>query len=108
MDRMTLNVPRIRRVLEAPVSGSSDYDLNPDAPRPGRQPLRPASVLVPLVERGGGVNLILTRRAALLKHHPGQVAFPGGKQDPTDASACAAGLKAVPTGIAHGLSLIHI
>ena len=29
-----------------------------------------------------GIGLILTRRAALLQHHPGQVAFPGGKQDP--------------------------
>jgi 8-oxo-dGTP pyrophosphatase MutT (NUDIX family) len=50
-------------------------------------------VLVPLVERGSGLNLILTRRAALLKHHPGQVAFPGGKQDPADPSPLAAALR---------------
>ena len=48
---------------------------------------------MPLVERGGGVNLILTRRAALLKHHPGQVAFPGGKQEPGDATPLAAALR---------------
>ena len=77
MDRLTLDLQHIRRALEAPAGGSSDYDLNPDAPRLAPRPLRPASVLVPLVERGGAVNLILTRRAALLKHHPGQVAFPG-------------------------------
>ena len=100
MDRSALDVPRIRRALEAPAGGSSDYDLNPDAPRLGRQRLRPASVLVPLVERGGGVNLILTRRAALLKHHPGQVAFPGGKQEPGDATPLAAALREAEEEIA--------
>jgi 8-oxo-dGTP pyrophosphatase MutT (NUDIX family) len=100
MDRSNLNVPHIRRALAAPAAGSSDYDLNPDAPRPGRQPLRPASVLVPLVERGSGVNLILTRRAALLKHHPGQVAFPGGKQEPGDATPLAAALREAEEEIA--------
>ena len=44
MDRSALDVPRIRRALEAPAGGSSDYDLNPDAPRIGQQRLRPASV----------------------------------------------------------------
>jgi 8-oxo-dGTP pyrophosphatase MutT (NUDIX family) len=93
MDRYTVNVPRLRRALEAPAAGSSDFDLNPESPRPGVRPLRPASVLVPLVERAGRVNLILTRRAALLKHHPGQVAFPGGKQEPGDATPLDAALR---------------
>ena len=68
------------------------FDLNPDH-RPAPARLRPASVLVPLIERGPALNLILTRRAALLKHHPGQVAFPGGKQDPDDATPLAAALR---------------
>ncbi len=93
MDRHTVNVARLRRALEAPVGGSSDYDLNPEAPRLRGRVLRPASVLVPLIERGSGVNLILTRRAALLKHHPGQVAFPGGKQEPGDPTSLAAALR---------------
>ena len=100
MDRLTLNLQHIRRALEAPAGGSSDYDLNPDAPRLAPQPLRPASVLVPLVERGGAVNLILTRRAALLKHHPGQVAFPGGKQEPGDPTPLAAALREAEEEIA--------
>jgi len=92
MDRPCLNTLAIEHALAGRSLASSDYDLNPDVRRPDR-PLRPASVLVPLVERGAGLNLILTRRAARLTHHPGQVAFPGGKQDPTDASALAAALR---------------
>ena len=93
MDLHRVNVPRIRRALEAPAGGSSDYDLNPGVRRNPARPLRPASVLVPVVERGGRLELILTRRAALLKHHPGQVAFPGGKQEATDATQLDAALR---------------
>lgn len=73
--------------------GSSDFDLNPDARPAAGRVLSPASVLVPLVERGAGLNLVLTRRAARLRHHPGQIAFPGGKQDPEDGSALGAALR---------------
>jgi len=93
MDGLILTIPRLRRALEAPVAGSSDYDLNPGAPRLATGGLRAASVLVPLVERAAGINLILTRRAALLRHHPGQVAFPGGRQDPGDPTPLAAALR---------------
>ncbi|KAB2874836.1 MAG: CoA pyrophosphatase [Ideonella sp.] len=47
----------------------------------------PASVLVPLVERDGGLNVLLTRRADHLHDHAGQISFPGGRADPGDASA---------------------
>lgn len=93
MDRGRLNADGIVPALAAAGCGSSDYDLDP-AMRPAGAPrLRPASVLVPLVERGPGLSVILTRRAARLAHHPGQVAFPGGKQDPDDADARAAALR---------------
>jgi len=108
MDRTILTLSRIRHALEVPAAGSSDYDLNPGAPRPVRRLLRPASVLVPLVERGSGVNLILTRRAALLKHHPGQVAFPGGKQEPDDPSPLAAALREAEEEIALPPSRVEV
>jgi 8-oxo-dGTP pyrophosphatase MutT (NUDIX family) len=93
MDFFSLNPAELERALAVEPLGSSDYDLNPEA-RPKRVvPLRPASVLVPLVERDKGLSVVLTRRAARLKHHPGQIAFPGGKQDGTDASALAAALR---------------
>lgn len=47
--------------------------------------LRPAAVLVGLVERAGETRVILTRRTEALAHHPGQVAFPGGRRDPRDS-----------------------
>ncbi|SQK75154.1 NUDIX hydrolase [Tatumella ptyseos] len=46
---------------------------------------REAAVLVPVITYPEP-HLLLTKRAAHLRHHPGQVAFPGGKRDPADRS----------------------
>lgn len=73
---MTLDLLRRAVALGVP-EGSSDFDLNPHVTLPERT-LRDASVLIPVVERDG-LQVILTKRASHLKHHPGQVAFPGGK-----------------------------
>jgi 8-oxo-dGTP pyrophosphatase MutT (NUDIX family) len=67
------------------------YDPNARAPHSdftdlGGQPadvtLRPAAVLVPLIEHSAGLTVLLTRRADTLRAHTGQVAFPGGRCDP--------------------------
>jgi 8-oxo-dGTP pyrophosphatase MutT (NUDIX family) len=108
MDRPSVNASRIRRALAAPTGGSSDFELDPGWGRIASRPLRPASVLVPLIERGRGLNVILTRRAALLKHHPGQVAFPGGKQEPGDASALDAALREAQEEIGLDPSTVEI
>ena len=47
---------------------------------------RQAAVLVPLVERPHGVQLLLTRRDANLHVHAGQISFPGGSRDLDDAT----------------------
>jgi 8-oxo-dGTP pyrophosphatase MutT (NUDIX family) len=44
-----------------------------------------AAVMVPLVERPEGLTVLLTQRASHLKNHPGQISFPGGRIEPTDA-----------------------
>jgi 8-oxo-dGTP pyrophosphatase MutT (NUDIX family) len=44
-----------------------------------------AAVMVPLVQRPGGLTVLLTQRATHLKHHPGQISFPGGRIEPDDA-----------------------
>ncbi len=48
------------------------------------QELREAGVLIGLVERNQELNVILTARAKHLKHHPGQISFPGGKRETHD------------------------
>jgi 8-oxo-dGTP pyrophosphatase MutT (NUDIX family) len=55
--------------------------------------IKPAAVLIPFVEREGGLTIILTKRHENLRSHSGQVAFPGGKIDPEDASPEAAALR---------------
>ena len=51
-----------------------------------REQLRKAAVVVGLVDREDGLHVIFTKRAAHLKHHPGQVSFPGGKHELSDPS----------------------
>lgn len=61
---------------------NSDFDLNPMMNDGQPMTVKPAAVLVPLVERPEGLSVILTRRADALRSHSGQVAFPGGRLDP--------------------------
>lgn len=60
----------------------SDFDLNPGLKFDNPHALRPAAVLVGLVEREEGLTVLLTRRADTLRNHTGQIAFPGGRCDP--------------------------
>ena len=56
------------------------------------RPIRPAAVLVPVVDHPKP-TVLLTQRSALLNDHAGQISFPGGKIDPTDASPLDAALR---------------
>ena len=49
------------------------------------RPVRPAAVLIPVVDHPQP-TVLLTQRSALLNDHAGQISFPGGKIDATDAS----------------------
>jgi 8-oxo-dGTP pyrophosphatase MutT (NUDIX family) len=61
---------------------------------PGREgQATPAAVLVPLVNRPQGLQLLLTQRSANLPDHPGQISFPGGRVEPDDADHAAAALR---------------
>ena len=53
----------------------------------------PAAVLVPLVEHSSGMTVLLTQRATTLKDHAGQISFPGGRIEPSDADAWHAALR---------------
>lgn len=91
---------RVIEALHRDGRPSSDFDLNPDVVLPDGRTLRPAGVLVPLIERSFGTQVILTKRSSALKHHPGQIAFPGGKQDEGDADVIAAALREAEEEIA--------
>ncbi|WP_084204445.1 CoA pyrophosphatase [Leisingera daeponensis] len=84
---------RIAAALQLQGNGSSDFDLNPGTVLPEGRKLRAAGVLVPVSIASGSPRLILTKRSSALKHHPGQIAFPGGKVDAGDKDACAAALR---------------
>lgn len=77
---------------------SSDYDLNAQPDVPDRT-LRDAGVLVGVVD-APEPRVILTKRSSALKHHPGQIAFPGGKVEPTDQDVTAAALREAEEEIA--------
>lgn len=74
---------QIEAALQKRGGSSSDFDLNPNVRLPEGRTLRQAAVLVGILPTG---DLILTKRASHLKHHPGQIAFPGGKMDESDGS----------------------
>lgn len=86
-------ITSIRTALGEGGKPSSDFDLNPDFKEPTDCVLRPAGVLAPIIMRNGIAELILTKRSSGLKHHPGQIAFPGGKQDEGDTDVIAAALR---------------
>lgn len=71
-----------------------DHSLNPDLRHMiVREGLRDAAVLIPVVDHQGEATVILTKRTERLRSHSGQVAFPGGSIDATDASPEAAALR---------------
>lgn len=74
---------------------------------PQEAPLRHAAVLVALIDRADGPRVLLTRRTEALRHHAGQISFPGGSIDKGDADPVAAALREADeeVGLSAGLSL---
>jgi 8-oxo-dGTP pyrophosphatase MutT (NUDIX family) len=89
-----LTADALRRVLARPESWSVQMPLNDDTRYPGREgaPVL-AAVLIPLVMREEGVTVMLTQRTAHLYDHAGQISFPGGRIEDSDASPVAAALR---------------
>lgn len=91
----TLDLVHLRAVLhpvDAPPVGPgwNHHDLVGLLPA---SPLREAAVLVGLIDRIEGWHVLLTRRTDALRHHAGQVSFPGGRIEADDADAIAAALR---------------
>ena len=83
-----IRLDRLRRAVAMPA---------PISWPPMREPpskVRPAAVLVPIIEQeDGGLECMFIVRPQTLKHHAGQVAFPGGVIDPEDVDARHAALR---------------
>jgi 8-oxo-dGTP pyrophosphatase MutT (NUDIX family) len=78
---------------EPPIGpATGEQELNPGLFAEGED-FRDAAVLVPLVEHEGGLTALLTLRTPYLAVHAGQVAFPGGKIEPSDEGPAAAALR---------------
>jgi 8-oxo-dGTP pyrophosphatase MutT (NUDIX family) len=94
---------RVRSRLSFDVPpGLVDPNIIPESGDPGtdrmleiiarEQPVRPAAVLIPVVDHDEP-TVLLTQRSAHLNEHAGQIAFPGGKIDATDRSPLDAALR---------------
>ena len=85
---------------------ASKLDPLPGLSRPA-DGFRHAAVLVPIVDHPGAPTVLLTRRAAHLRNHAGQVSFPGGKLEAADASPLAAAMRETFEEIGLGAEFIQ-
>jgi 8-oxo-dGTP pyrophosphatase MutT (NUDIX family) len=104
-ERLTLETPAgLADPNVLPARG--DHDADPVMAKIATvRPIRPAAVLVPVVDHPEP-TVLLTQRAQHLPDHPGQVSFPGGKIDRTDASPMHSALREAEEEI--GLDRAHV
>jgi len=102
--RLTLDVPAALNDHAAQAK-RGDLDLDPVLwERAGVKATRPAAVLIPVVDRPEPMVLLTLRTE--LPSHPGQIAFPGGKIDPHDATPADAAMREADEEIGLARSLI--
>jgi 8-oxo-dGTP pyrophosphatase MutT (NUDIX family) len=90
------------------AAGPSDFDLNPEILAEGTfdPAARAAAVLVPVVKRPE-LSLLFTQRTDHLPAHAGQIAFPGGKTEESDAGPVATALREAREEIGLDPSLVE-
>jgi 8-oxo-dGTP pyrophosphatase MutT (NUDIX family) len=84
MKDMVLTAAAIAEKLARPAPPHDPLDLHA-APIPPGTPVTEAAVMVPLVNRPRGLQVLLTQRTAHLADHAGQISFPGGRVEAHDA-----------------------
>lgn len=105
-----LQLDYIRAAFQRPVAWSVEprVERTFETAAACQAPARHAAVLMPLVERPQGVQLLFTRRAAHLQHHAGQVSFPGGCIEAFDRDAVAAAIRETQEEIGVGGEHVRI
>lgn len=86
-------LPRALHALDQPPAGPGWNHSELSDLLPAGMPLRPAAVLVALIARAQGPRVLFTRRTEALRHHAGQISFPGGRIEADDADPVAAALR---------------
>ncbi len=76
-----------------PLQTPWNYDELIDLISENATVIKPAAVLLGLIERNSGLQIILTRRTEALRHHAGQISFPGGRIEETDRDPVAAAIR---------------
>lgn len=89
-----------------PLQTPWNYDELIDLISENATVIKPAAVLLGLIERNSGLQIILTRRTEALRHHAGQISFPGGRIEETDRDPVAAAIREAHEEI--GLLPIHV
>jgi 8-oxo-dGTP pyrophosphatase MutT (NUDIX family) len=95
--------------LRARLANQPPWTVEDDDERHWRQiaqPVRPAAVLIAIVLREDGPTLLFTQRNADLTDHPGQISFPGGRVEQSDASPVETALRETEEEI--GLARQHV
>jgi len=83
-----------RKLAHDPDDIHGDHIFNPDfRDWVMERAVKQAAVLIPVIERADGLHVLLTKRLDSLRSHAGQIAFPGGRVDPTDPSVEFAALR---------------
>jgi 8-oxo-dGTP pyrophosphatase MutT (NUDIX family) len=86
MSRPPFNESTLREPLRALLASRTRH-VAPDGAG------KASAVLAPVFERAGEAHLLFVSRAQGMREHSGQIAFPGGKHDPEDASLLATALR---------------
>ena len=105
LETTRLTVDWLRRRFANPPDWQQEIVDEPRLFLPGKS-YTDASVLIAIVQREAGLNVLLTRRTAHLTEHAGQISFPGGRVDPGDSSAVDTALREASEEI--GLDREHV
>ncbi len=103
---MTVDRLRTRLLASGSTGLRGDWDASGEA-YAGDSVLMPAAVLIAVSDEAEP-QLLLTRRPTTMARHPGQIAFPGGRVDPGDASAVAAALREAEEEVALGREHVEV
>src|SRR6516165_4146800 len=106
-ERLTFDVPAgFADPQVIPPHDQPDADPAVIAAISAVRPIRPAAVLVPVIEREEP-SVLFTQRTSHLRDHSGQISFPGGKIDADDASPAAAALREAEEEVALARSFVE-